>query len=91
MKIEDINYTLPTAEIAEKDFNKEKWLQDHPVDYFKLIHVLFNTTKNAPTDVPRDFVMNVVFELLYPVTRLYIPDTLYKFYSLKQTPTADSY
>ena len=82
MKIEDINYTLPTAEIAEKDFNKEKWLQDHPVDYFKLIHVLFNTTKNAPTDVPRDFVMNVVFELLYPVTRLYIPNTLYKFYSL---------
>lgn len=82
MKIEDINYTLPTAEIAEKDFNKEKWLQDHPVDYFKLIHVLFNTTKNAPTDVPRDFVMNVVFKLLYPVTRLYIPDTLYKFYSL---------
>ena len=82
MNIEDINYTLPTAEIAEKDFNKEKWLQDHPVDYFKLIHVLFNTTKNAPTDVPRDFVMNVVFELLYPVTRLYIPDTLYKFYSL---------
>ena len=82
MKIEDINYTLPTAEIAEKDFNKEKWLQDHPVDYFKLIHFLFNTTKNAPTDVPRDFVMNVVFELLYPVTRLYIPDTLYKFYSL---------
>ena len=82
MKIEDINYTLPTAEIAEKDFNKEKWLQDHPVDYFKLIHVLFNTTKNAPTDVPRDSVMNVVFELLYPVTRLYIPDMLYKFYSL---------
>lgn len=82
MKIEDINYTLPTAEIAEKDFNKEKWLQDHPVDYFKLIHVLFNTTKNAPTDAPRDFVMNVVFELLYPVTRLYIPETLYKFYSL---------
>lgn len=82
MKIEDINYTLPTAEIAEKDFNKEKWLQDHPIDYFKLIHVLFNTTKNAPTDVPRDFVMNVVFELLYPVTRLYIPDTLYMFYSL---------
>lgn len=82
MKIEDINYTLPTAEIAEKDFNKEKWLQDHPVDYFKLIHVLFNITKNAPTDVPRGFVMNVVFELLYPVTRLYIPDTLYKFSSL---------
>ena len=82
MKIEDINYTLPTAEISSDDFDKEKWLQEHPIDYFKLLYVLFNTTKNAPTDMPRDFVMNVVFELLYPVTRLYIPDTLYKFYSL---------
>lgn len=82
MKIEDINYTLPTAEISSADFDREKWLQEHPIDYFKLLYVLFNTTKNAPTDMPRDFVMNVVFELLYPVTRLYIPDTLYKFYSL---------
>lgn len=82
MKIEDINYTLPTAEIASDDFDREKWLQEHPIDYFKLLYVLFNTTKNAPTDMPRNFVMNVVFELLYPVTRLYIPDTLYKFYSL---------
>lgn len=82
MKIEDINYTLPTVEIASDDFDREKWLQEHPIDYFKLLYVLFNTTKNAPTDMPRNFVMNVVFELLYPVTRLYIPDTLYKFYSL---------
>ena len=82
MKIEDINYALPTAEIASDDFDREKWLQEHPIDYFKLLYVLFNTTKNAPTDMPRNFVMNVVFELLYPVTRLYIPDTLYKFYSL---------
>lgn len=82
MKIEDINYTLPTAEIASDDFDREKWLQEHPIDYFKLLYVLFNTTKNAPTDMPRNFVMNVVFEMLYPVTRLYIPDTLYKFYSL---------
>ena len=27
MKIEDINYVLPTEQIAEKDFDKEKWLQ----------------------------------------------------------------
>lgn len=82
MKIEDINYTLPTAEISSDDFDKEKWLQEHPIDYFKLLYVLFNTTNNAPTDMPRSFVMNVAFELLYSVTRLYIPDTLYKFYSL---------
>ena len=82
MKIEDISYTLPTAEITSDDFDREKWLQEHPIDYFKLLYVLFNTTKNAPTDMPRNFVMNIVFELLYPVTRLYIPNTLYKFYSL---------
>ena len=45
MKIEDINYTLPTAEIAEKDFDKEKWIKEHPIDYFKLIYVLFKTSK----------------------------------------------
>ena len=82
MKIEDINYTLPTEQIAEKDFDKEKWLQEHPIDYFKFIYVLFNTTKNAPENVPRTLAMDVAFQALYPVTRLYIPDVLYKYYSL---------
>ena len=81
MKIEDINYNLPTAEVSEKDFDKEKWLQEHPIDYFKLIHVLFTTTDNAPADVPRDIAMDIVYGGLYASTRLYIPDTLYKFYS----------
>jgi hypothetical protein len=61
MKIEDINYTLPTAIISSDDFDREKWLQEHPVDYFKLLYVLFNTTENAPPDMPRNIVMNVVF------------------------------
>ena len=82
MKIEDINYTLPTEQIAEKDFDKEKWLQEHPIDYFKFIYVLFNTTKNAQENVPRTLAMDVAFQALYPVTRLYIPDVLYKYYSL---------
>ena len=51
MKIEDINYTLPTAEIAEKDFDKEKWIKEHPIDYFKLIYVLFKTSKTPPQDI----------------------------------------
>ena len=82
MKIEDINYSLPTAEISTKDFDKEKWLKENPVDYFKFIYVLLTMPDNAPADVPRDVVTNIVFKALYPVTRLYIPDTLYKFYSL---------
>lgn len=82
MKIEDINYTLPTKQINSEDFDKEQWLKEHPIDYFKLIYVLFKTTKNAPNDVPQDLAMDVAFNALYPITRLYIPDTLYKFYSL---------
>ena len=82
MKIEDINYTLPTKQINAEDFDKEQWLKEHPIDYFKLIYVLFKTTKNAPNDVPQDLAMDVAFNALYPITRLYIPDILYKFYSL---------
>ena len=82
MKIEDINYTLPTTEISAENFDKEKWLKENPVDYFKFIYLLFTTTKNAPTNIPRDIVMGAAFEALYSVTRLYVPDTLYKFYSL---------
>lgn len=81
MKIEDINYTIPTAQISEKDFDKEKWLRENPIDYFKLIYVLFNTAKNAPAGMSNDIVMDIAFQMMYPVTRLYIPETLYKFYS----------
>ena len=81
MKIEDINYTLPTTQINEKDFDKEKWLESNPIDYFKFIYVLFNTTKNSPKDIPQDITMGIAFQLIYSVTRLYIPDILYKFCS----------
>ena len=81
MKLDDINYTLPTAQISREDFNKEKWLENNPIDYFKLIYVLFDTTNNAPKDMPREMAMDMAFQSMHPVTRLYIPDILYKFYS----------
>ena len=82
MKIEDITYTLPKEQIIEEDFDKEKWLQEHPIDYFKFVYLLFNTTKNVSDDFPHALGMDIAFQALYPVTRLYVPDTLYKFYSL---------
>lgn len=82
MKIEDIKYTLPTEQISEADFDREKWLQNNPVDYFKFLYVLFNATDNAPKNFPCNIAMSVAFELIYHVTRLYIPNTLYKFFSL---------
>ena len=82
MKIEDINYDLSSAQINEEDFNKEQWLLEHPVDYFKFIYQLLIITENAPTDLPRNIKMAAAFDALYSVIRLYMPDTLYKFYSL---------
>lgn len=76
MKIEDINYKLPTEQISSEDFDKEKWLKEHPIDYYKFIYLLFTTADNAPQDIPRNIVMDVTFKAIYPVTRLYIPDTL---------------
>lgn len=85
MKIEDINYDLSAVQINEEDFNKEQWLLEHPVDYFKFLYLLLKIPDNLPNkmanNIPRELTTDIVFELLYPVTRLYIPDTLYKFYS----------
>lgn len=82
MKIEDINYDLSSAQINEEDFNKKQWILEHPVDYFKFIYQLLIITENAPTDLPRNIKMAAAFDALYSVIRLYMPDTLYKFYSL---------
>lgn len=82
MKIEDINYDLPTKEINEEDFDKEKWLQEHPIDYFKFLYVLFTTASKVSNPTLYNVAMDFTFQALYRVIRLYIPDTLYKFYSL---------
>jgi len=53
IKVEDINYTFPTKQIAVEDFDIEMWLKQNPINYFKLIHLLFTTTNNAPVNIPR--------------------------------------
>lgn len=82
MKLEDIHYTPPTEQITAENFDRKKWIEENPVDYFKFIYYLLTTTENAPTNLPQSIKMQVVFEALYSVIRLYIPDTLYKYYSL---------
>lgn len=67
MRLEDIQYTIPEKPIDEKDFDIEKWRVDNPMDYLKAMF-LINTSSNK----------NEVFKTIYKVTRLYIPDTLYK-------------
>ena len=74
MKLEDIHYTPPTEQITAENFDRKKWIEENPVDYFKFIYHLLTTTENAPTNLPQSIKLQVVFEALYSVIRLYIPD-----------------
>lgn len=71
MKIEDINYSVPEKEIDEENFDVEKWRIENPMDYLKAMF-LINTSSNK----------NEVFKTIYQITRFYIPETLFKYYSL---------
>lgn len=71
MKIEDIKYEISEDLIDEKDFDIEKWRLKNPMDYFKAMF-LINESSNK----------DEVFKAIYKISRLHIPDTLFKYYSL---------
>lgn len=73
MKIEDIQYEISEKEIDEEGFDIEKWRIEHPMDYFKAMH-LINTISNK----------SIVFDKIYDICRYHIPDTLFKYYSLTE-------
>lgn len=73
MKIEDIDFTIPEQTVSENDFDIEKWRKESPMDYLKAMFLLNRaTTWN---------IRNEVFKTIYAITRMYIPDVLYKYYS----------
>lgn len=76
MKFEDIKYILPEKSIDDKDFDIEKWKIDNPMDYLKAMF-LINKSSNK----------DMVFNTIYKITRLYIPDILFKYYSLTDNIT----
>lgn len=73
MKLEDLKYTIPEQPVDEKNFDIEKWRREHPMDYLKAMSIM-NMTDGISKDV--------IFQEVYKITRLYIPDVLYKYYSL---------
>jgi hypothetical protein len=73
MKIEEIFYPLSETPVDENTFDLEKWRCENPMDYFKALYIL-----NQADGIAKD----VIFQEIYKITRLYIPDTLYKYYSL---------
>lgn len=57
----------------EEIFDIEKWKKEYPVDYSKAINLLYMY------DQPD--AINIVFQELFSVFKMYIPEKLYKYYS----------
>lgn len=64
---------MPSSPVDEKNFDLEKWRRESPMDYFKAIYFL---------QQGKGIVQDEIFKAIYRVVRLYIPNTLYKYYSL---------
>lgn len=75
MKVEDLQYEIPVLPISEKSFDIEKWRQETPMDYFKAMYIM-----NKADGICKD----IIFQEIYKITRLYILDVLYKFFSLTE-------
>lgn len=74
MKIEDLHFDLPTEPIDEKNWDIDVWRKNHPMDYFKALHIL------NLADVGEN--QAELFKTIYKIIRLHVPSTLYKYYSL---------
>ena len=65
---------MPTEEIDEKDWNLEEWKQKYPMDYYKALRILSEASNGV--------VATKIFKTIYQITRLHVPDVLFKYYSL---------
>lgn len=86
MKIEDLRFDFPSKPVDESTWNQEKWRDENPMDYFKAVYLILSAPDRLP-EIDRDMAMAIAFKTLYNVIRLYIPATLYKFYSLTDDVT----
>ncbi|MFW7418686.1 DUF2971 domain-containing protein [Vagococcus fluvialis] len=73
MKFEDYKLMTPKEPVDEKNFDVNKWKNENPVDYLKVIHII----DRAP-----NLGKKIAFDVVYRALRLYVPNTLYKYYSL---------
>ena len=54
-----------------KGFDVEKYREEMPMDYFKAIELIKEDPSNP-----------IITDAIYKVTRIHIPDKIYKYYSL---------
>ena len=63
---------MPTEEIDEKDWDLEEWKQKYPMDYYKALRILSEASNGV--------VATKIFKTIYQITRLHVPDVLFKYY-----------
>lgn len=74
MKFENLYFDLPTEPVDEESWDLETWRREHPMDYFKALHIL------AMADIGD--AQAEIFKTIYQIIRLHVPNILYKYYSL---------
>ena len=58
----------------QQEFDVKKWRLEHPMDYFKALELMCAASNK-----------DEIFKQIYKVTRLHLPETLYKYYSLSDS------
>ena len=81
MRIEDIEIKPNNKKKKKKNWDINEWRKEYPVDYFNLSAMLVKPDEAILRDE--------VFKALYKSIRLYIPDTVYKYYSLDVSEKRD--
>ena len=74
MKLDDLNFEIPLEPVDEENWDLEKWRKENPMDYFKALAIM--------SKAENSIVISEIFKTIYTVTRLHIPDVLYKYYSI---------
>ena len=76
LKFEDFQFDLLSKSVDEQNWDREKWRKENPMDYIKAVRVLDMALDNA--------TRAELFQTIYQIVRLHIPDVLYKSYSLSE-------
>lgn len=67
---------MPTEEIDEKNWNIEEWREKYPMDYYKALRIL--------SEADNGIAVTEIFKTIYKITRLHVPEELFKYYSLSE-------
>lgn len=75
MKFEDYKLEIPDRDpVSEENFDIETWREENPIDYLKALHLI----------AKQHSIQKFAFDTIFKVLKLYLPNILYKYYSLNE-------